>query len=297
MSSELTPGQNFALGTVGKSTLFSIPFKPFSLRRNRCVSAALIEGLILQPTVYWKTAKAQRLPFTLDPRLLYRGTGASIFNECQMMGIQFGLTGHFQRYISQAVRSDSGPVFSLLSRHEELVSAAFGGCFAALFASPVELVMIQQQLFGGRLVDVPRRIVREYGVLSRGLWRAVGVAAVRDTIYVCGMLGVTPVAQLYLQHKHGFDPGSAAVSASVVGGIIAAVPSHPLDVVKTCMQGDLLQKEYTTASQTLRSLWQQGGLQRVFAGCLWRTINIVSTVYIANLCMTHGHDLAASLPL
>lgn len=258
--------------------------------------AALFEGLILQPTVYWKTAKAQRLPFTLDPRLLYRGTGASIFNECQMMGIQFGLTGHFQRYISQAVNAESGPVFSFLSRHEELLAAAFGGCFAALFASPVELVMIQQQLFGGHIWDVPRRIIRQGGLGSNGFMRAVSITAVRDTIYVCGMLGVTPVAQLYLQHKHGFDSSTAAVSASVLGGIIAAVPSHPLDVIKTCMQGDLRQKEYTTAFETAKRLWHQGGMKRIFAGCVWRTVNIVATVYIANLCMTHGHDMAASLP-
>eukprot|EP01033_Poteriospumella_lacustris_P005386 gene5387-3835_t len=273
MSADLTTGQNFVLGT----------------------GAALIEGLLLQPTLYWKTAKAQRLPFTLDPRLLYRGTGASIFNECQMMGIQFGLTGHFQKHISSVANSESGPFFSFLSRNEELLSAGFGGCFAALFASPVELVMIQQQLFGGRLVDVPRRIVRDFGFLSSGLSRAVSVAAVRDTIYVCGMLGVTPVAQLYLQHKHGLDPNSAAVTASIVGGIVAAVPSHPFDVIKTCMQGDLAQREYTTATETLKSLWRQGGLRRVFAGGVWRTVNIVATVYVANLCMTHGRDSVSAL--
>ena len=28
---------------------------------------------LLQATNYWKNAKQQRLPFTLDPRVLYRG--------------------------------------------------------------------------------------------------------------------------------------------------------------------------------------------------------------------------------
>ena len=28
---------------------------------------------LLQSTNYWKNAKQQRLPFTLDPRILYRG--------------------------------------------------------------------------------------------------------------------------------------------------------------------------------------------------------------------------------
>ncbi len=52
--------------------------------------SAFVEAVVLQPTLYWKNAAAQRLPFTLDPRLLYRGTGASIANEMQMMVMQFG---------------------------------------------------------------------------------------------------------------------------------------------------------------------------------------------------------------
>lgn len=273
-----------------------LPFS-FSLIIQHCI-AALLEGVILQPTLYWKTAKAQRLPFTLDPRLLFRGTGASLLNECQMMGIQFGLTGHFQRNISKLVgHSDKHSFLRKFSGHEELLSAAFGGCFAALFASPVELVMIQQQLYGGRLFDVPRRVYQQFGFGKNGIMRALGTTAMRDTIYVCGMLGVTPVAQLYLEHKYGFDHTSSIISASVVGGVVAALPSHPFDVIKTCMQGDLEQKEYGSAWKTTVRLWEQGGFNRIFAGCVWRTVNIVATVYMANLCMKYGHDFAASIPI
>lgn len=50
------------------------------------VTAAFIEGIMLQPSLYWKNAKAQGLPFTLNPRVIYRGTAASLYNEMQMMG-------------------------------------------------------------------------------------------------------------------------------------------------------------------------------------------------------------------
>ena len=50
------------------------------------VGAALIESLLLQPTLYWKNARAQGLPFTMNPRVVYRGTFTSILNEMQMMG-------------------------------------------------------------------------------------------------------------------------------------------------------------------------------------------------------------------
>jgi len=65
------------------------------------IGAALFESLLLQPTLYWKNARAQGLPFTISPSLVYRGTSTSIVNEMQMMGVQFGLTGALQRlYIS-----------------------------------------------------------------------------------------------------------------------------------------------------------------------------------------------------
>jgi hypothetical protein len=56
MSNNLTEFQNFQIGVV----------------------AAFIEGVILQPTLYWKNAKAQKLPFSMNPTIIYRGTSASI---------------------------------------------------------------------------------------------------------------------------------------------------------------------------------------------------------------------------
>ena len=86
MSSSLTDRENFSLG----------------------VFAAFVEAICLQPTLYWKNARAQGLPFTLDPKIIYRGTAASIVNEMQMMGMQFGCTGALQRFWLMYMMSDSG---------------------------------------------------------------------------------------------------------------------------------------------------------------------------------------------
>ncbi len=144
MSVSLTEGQNFLIGTI----------------------AAFIEGVLLQPTLYWKNAKAQNLPFTLNPKLLYRGTAASIFNECQMMGLQFGLTGFFQKVFK------SGESVKL-TRTQEFSGAACGGIFTALFASPMELIMIQQQKNGGSFFATPKNIVKNHGFLQKGFLRGL----------------------------------------------------------------------------------------------------------------------------
>jgi hypothetical protein len=289
----LTEGQNFVLGII----------------------AAFIEGILLQPTLYWKNAAAQKLPpqliYTLNPRIIYRGTSMSIFNECQMMGFQFGITGFFQKFFTnRSLQSHSntgsqGPY--RLSIGEEFSSAIGGGAITAIFSSPIELIMIQQQLHGKSVFQTATGVVKQYGVLSGGLMRGLISTACRDSIYVSGMLVVTPVVQRYLQSPDspiayegkGLTEAVASFYASLVGGVIAALPSHPFDVSKTCMQGDLTQNQYPSLSGTLLKLARDpdGGFRRLYQGCGMRTINITATVYIANECRNRFSPYMARLEL
>lgn len=279
MSRELSEAQNAEVGLI----------------------AAVIEGIILQPTLYWKNARAQGLPFTMDPRIVYRGTAASIFNECLMLSVQFGMTSVFQKQqdspLPQSSASSSHPSTksstslsnspsSTSSALKDLTAAALGGLATSLITSPVELVMIQQQMFGGSIFGVPMAIIKKYGLASNGMSRGLSCCMARDAIYVAGMLGVTPILQTYLK-ENGSSENVATLGASMIGGVIAAIPSHPFDVIKTCMQGDLKGERFTSSTGTLRYLLNEGGIKRVFSGCMWRTINITATVYIANLCSTH----------
>lgn len=252
-------------------------FKVLSETQNVTIGviAAFIEGVLLQPTLYWKNARAQKLPFTLNPKIIYRGTAASIFNECQMMGLQFGITGFFQKVFKSGDSMTQTQIFT---------SAVLGGTLTAFFSSPVELVMIQQQRFGGSFIAAPARIAKQFGVFQNGLLRGLMGNIGRDSIYVVGMLGVTPIIQDYLLKNHDMSIEKASFSASMLGGLVSAVPSHPFDIIKTCMQGDLEKQQYKTFSQTARELWAQGGLRRFFNGCAWRTVNVLGTVYIANEC-------------
>jgi solute carrier family 25 carnitine/acylcarnitine transporter 20/29 len=243
MSKNLTEGENVTVGVL----------------------AAFVEGIILQPTLFWKNAKARNIPFTMNPRVIYRGTAASLYNEMQMMGLQFGLTGLFQRF-------DLG----------EYGAAMLGGATAAIFASPVELVMIQQQMFGGSVINTSKRIINDFGV--KGMFRGLAPAMLRDALYVSGFLGITPLSQNYLMKEHNMSAVQSGFWASMLGGVAAAVPSHPLDLVKTCMQSDMKQESYRNMSQSFQLLWTQGKVRRMFAGCFWRSFNIIATVYIANEC-------------
>ena len=248
--------------------------------------AAFIEGVMLQPTLYWKNARAQGLPFTMKPSVVYRGTSTSILNEVQMMGLQFGLTGALQRaYLSfllgKAV-GDSEAKGATFSFRDEVVVATAGGMLSAVFSSPIELIMIQQQLSGDSIPTVAARIVRTNGILSSGMGRGLLPCVMRDGIYTAGLLGVTPATQRVFMEHYGHSEQVAGVYASVVGGLGCAFLSHPFDLVKTCMQGDLERARFGSASSITRHLYSSAGLGRFFHGLMWRSINIVGTIYIAN---------------
>ena len=150
------------------------------------------------------------MPFTINPRIIYRGTAASILNECQMMGLQFGTTGFFQ----QLFRDGSN---KKLTRTNEIVAAAFGGLFPTCVTCPVELLMIQQQRNGGSFLTAVNSVVRNHGILNKGLMRGMMGTVGRDTIYVVGLLGVTPVIQEHLMETYNLTPGSAGLYASLIG--------------------------------------------------------------------------------
>lgn len=105
----------------------------------------------------------------------------------------------------------------------------------------------------------------------------------------------------------------AKVAGAIGAGVIAATLSHPLDTIKTCMQGDIEQAEYESSPKclpvwhlasplthplhpptfctryksltaTARSLLAQGGYKRFFDGWSWRTGRMICAVFIMNEC-------------
>lgn len=270
MSSELSGTENTIVGVV----------------------ASTIVGLTLQPTVYFKNAKQQNLPLTLDPRKMYRGIGPSLANEVGQMGLQFAAAGTMKKIFPA---TSSG----------EFAAAAGAGALVALFAAPCELLMIQQQRHNLSLLATPVQVVRDYGMRTF-LGRGLGLCMLRDAISVGGMLGATPVCHRFLldawstpstdasegatahDAKAATTTGreaTAVMLASMLGGTFGACLSQPFDVAKTCMQGDLGRATYGGALETMRALVRDGGVGRLFSGVEWRTVNIIMTVWIANECL------------
>ena len=271
-------------------------FQKLSPLENTIVGilVGIFEVSVMQPTLYLKNASQQGLPYTLDPRKLYRGLAMSITNMsgeyvfdntlyflicpscclCPVLtGLQFPLTGIVTTAITGNKRRP-------LSATEQISAGFVGGALSGIACAPMELVLIQQQRFGGSIVSTPGRIISSFG--TTGLFRGLAVSCGREGVFTAGYLGIGPALTSHLVHDQDMSPVSAKVWGALVGGVIAGTLSHPMDTIKSCQQGDLEQKVYTTVTQTARTLLGDGGVRRLFRGWGFRTGRMIVGVGLIN---------------
>jgi len=246
--SKLSPINNFVLGAT----------------------AGTIEVVILQPMLYCKNATQQGIPLTLNPAVLYRGVGVSVGNMVVLTGVQFPLTGAVGKMIT-------GGVDRSLTKSEKIGAGFAGGAISGLVCAPMELIMIQQQRFGGGMLAAASRIVSEQGFLT--LFRGLETSCGREGLFAAGYLGIGPVFADMLRSK--YDMGASADFAGAAGaGMIAATCSHPLDTIKTCMQGDVERATYTNFIGTYHTLMAQGGVGAFFKGWGFRTTRMICAIWL-----------------
>jgi solute carrier family 25 carnitine/acylcarnitine transporter 20/29 len=241
------------------------------------VAAGTIEVTILQPMLYCKNATQQRLPFTLDPRTLYRGLPMSIGNMAILTGVQFPLTGLCQSIITGGAKRKLGD-------GEQIAAGFMGGAISGLLCGPMELVMIQQQRFGGTLLRTPARLLSSFG--ASGIGRGMVTSCGREGMFTAGYMGLGPVLGQRLRDDFGLGAGMSKILGACGAGLVAATLSHPMDTIKTCMQGDVERKNYGSLSQTARSLLADGGPSRFFRGWAWRTGRMMCAIFIMTECKT-----------
>ena len=161
------------------------------------ITSGIIEVSVMQSTNYLKNASQQGLPFTLNPRVLYRGYVANCLNMGSVTGFQFFANGATKQLIT-------GGVTRPLTPAEQIGAGFAAGSSSAILASPLELLMIQQQRKGGSMGGAAATVLSAGpATVGRGLINT----AMREGIYTAGYLGVGPAVREYIvQAVSDFGP-------------------------------------------------------------------------------------------
>merc|ERR1712192_81251 len=224
------------------------------------------------PFLSWKNTVQQGLPISFNPVIVYRGLPMACLNLGGTTAVQFATTGFFQNVVA---KTGTKPETS------QVGGAFLGGLASGVPCSIWELCMIQQQRFGGTLFGTPARIVREHGLL--GLGRGITTTCGREAMFTMAMLGITPTIQKKLVDSSGYDKNVALAAGALTGACFAATITHPMDTIKTCMQGDLARAKYTDVSSTWKALANEYGVvQGLFKGLAFRIALISTTFFLVN---------------
>lgn len=236
----------------------------------------VIEVSLMQSLNYLKNAKQQGLPFTMNPRVLYRGFVSNCLNFSSVTMFQFAAAGKIKAILT-------GREIRTMTASEQLTAGALAGISSALLCSPMELLMIQQQRKGGSLPGTLASLIKK-GVTTNGITRGMLMTAGREGIFAAGYLGVGPIIKEQVKtlfpDSIGASEDSARFFGSIAAGLFACYFSHPMDTIKTCMQGDIENKKFTNVRGTLTTLWKEGGIPGLYRGAAFRCSRQIACAFI-----------------
>lgn len=141
--------------------------------------------------------------------------------------------------------------------------------------------MIQQQRFGGSVLSIPLNLMQNHGIraIARGMVSSMG----RESLFAMSMLGLCPVLQRELMDRYSMAEQSALAGSALSASLFSATLTHPLDTIKTCMQGDVAQQKYSSMRGTAALLVAENGIaQGLFKGLGFRIGLIATTFFLVN---------------
>lgn len=234
--------------------------------------AGVVEVCCLQPLNYAKNMIQQNKTLTFHPSKVYRGLGANCINMGSCTMVQFSIGGEARKYMQ------SDPKLKL-QPHQEMACAISAGFISAIIGSPLELIMIQQQNYGGNTTHTIKRILQKPVNITRGY---LGTA-MREGLWTCGYLSIPTIikSELITNFPDLFDSQSKArIPASLLGALFSCYLTQPFDVIKTCMQGDIKKHVYGDFISTVIKLYNEGRLSGFYRGCTWRYGRMVLAIGI-----------------
>ena len=277
----------------------------------------------------------RRLP--LNPTVWYRGWTAGVLMCVPMTVVQFGAARRLERlFETKYPHADDASAFgtttnqtnaNTLSPGARFLAAGLAGGVSGLCVQPLDVLMTQQQKFGGSLVDTARRM-REMSRAnananananenktrrrSRASWpftRGVRLVVAREAFYSCGYLGAVPLLR-------EARPDLPFAACAIACGMGAAVLTQPLDTVKTVMQSNLTRQTGSAARgvpeipkstggegaaklgglgyrDTAAALVREGGVLSLWRGLAPRGARVVGATLILSLVNERAGEAVA----
>jgi solute carrier family 25 carnitine/acylcarnitine transporter 20/29 len=166
-------------------------------------------------------------------------------------------------------------IYNELKRYSSLVAGASAGFVASFISNPVELVRIKMQLSGANAnnkkyknsFECLKQIIHHNGV--RGIFKGQRATTLRDII---GYSAFFSAYEMYPGYKNSVGQylGDNPILHKMIRGTLCGFAlwgsMYPIDVVKTVVQGSLLENKQTTYREYVKDIFAKYGLRGFYRG-------------------------------
>ena len=242
--------------------------------------SGVIQILCIMPVLTWKFCSQTGQPYPMELAGWYRGVAVQAGSVAPITALQFLCNGAIGKMLSGA-----SPLSSELKREltsfERLLAGLGAGIVSACIYTPVDLLTVQQQKMGLSLMGAVQYIVSEAG--PEQLWRGILATSAREGIFAAGMFGLTPIiSEILAKNLPRFKKNvvMANIMSACAAGVTAALLTHPMDTIKSCLQSDLFGTTYNNIVRTMTLIVKNSGWGGLFQGFVPRTILVIVAFFI-----------------
>ncbi len=206
----------------------------------------------------------------------YKGCGIGIASMGPITALQNSMT------FLLAIPFGNNPTLA-----KKTIAACAAGYLSTLLASPIDLIVLQRQnpiYVKESLYETLQRIYKVNGfkTVYRG-WNGTGI---RDGIFTAAYkTGGTTI--------HNIIPtiignaGADKIICASLAGLLAAILSHPADVITARMKNDLSASYYKTTLQTACTIIKNEGFTALFKGLTPRAFRIMLAIPLLSFILDH----------
>jgi Mitochondrial carrier protein len=170
---------------------------------------------------------------------------------------------------------------------QKTIAAYEAGWLSALLASPADLIVLQRQsqLYSQEsLRDTLQRIYKVNGLAA--FYRGLNGTGIRDGIFTAAYKTGGNIIHNIVPTITGNTATDKILCASLAG-LIAAIISHPADVVTARMKSDLSASYYKTTLQTTTTIVTKEGFAALFKGLTPRAFRIIFSIPLLNIMLDY----------
>jgi hypothetical protein len=230
--------------------------------------AGATEVLIDHPLWTIKTRKQRKLPFTLQPQVLYRGILPNAASMVPTTAVQVALDSSFKHVFFKDNKELSYP--------QRITSAFVAGVGSALVSCPTEMILTHLGENKGSFYTVAKALTNQAG--WRGLFTGLTTTAVRDGTFTPCYLAGAPILKANIRPYFSNDY-AATLASCIVAGLFSTIATQGIDTIKTTQQGSSVLKPLRIKDAAVK-IYSTDGIYGFFKGGVARGARVTSAVTI-----------------